>query len=251
MGIRIHKAIGYGFTDFKGPQDERLADPKVVSDVHWYEDTFEEFRDWVLENEEAVVEDLKEYEQPYASLAFYKTDLVKPFKEDRFCNPQIYWEENSRSTILWVPPAKKSQWYRYNDDLDYYQACAEHGLDDCRPKVVDLWEARNRRGLYPYEGAVVKPQYRDKFLSLAAHPEEEVTQNAAFHGMDPDTYNRLTGTYLEGTDPWTEGDLLEHLRNDWTCKIPGSLMLYFQKMPIFSDIKYAYDLRPLYYEWWG
>lgn len=250
MGIRIHKAMGYGFTDFKGPGDERLASPDVL-DAHWYEDALEEFCQWVLANKDATSEDLQQYEGVTRSMKYYEMDLVEPF-EEKHCwdyDPQVHEPEGGlESVILWIPPADKARWHRYNDKLDWYQAQAEHG-DDYTPIVVDLWDERGQRGISHYERAIVKPQFRDKFLSLSQNPNAEETKQIADRGLEAHVYNHAIG--VEGGRPFADEALLEHFKNDWTCDIPDSLMLYFQKMPILSDIKYAYDLKPLYYEWWA
>jgi len=252
MGIRIHKAIGYGLNDLQnGFEDPRLNND-WIEEV--YESDFEDFKKF-LESKDKCIEILKDVfldEQSkwhYGDIELFLNSMNRmrrqPFPSD-FLD---FDGEVNDNWILFYPAGNISggifgEWKRFDDTIDYYEnRVYKKELDSI---IIDLSEY-GTLGIYPYNhGMYLKPGKENKlgkFKSLLSEHNKNY--------LEGQYYNMLVGDWDIKQDPRADEETVKHLREDWHPLIPTSIKLFIYYFKIFKDTNTVYDLKPLLCQWWA
>lgn len=138
MGIRVHKAVGYGMRGFKAPEDfgDRI-EAACLSREDW--------ADRVL-TDPAVAAIHSERERSTEAFLLRARSIDKGLYHG--AHVVVFDEEfGFDDAILICPPRLLPGAHRYDDLLDWLE---ERG--ECQPRWVDL-----ALGIYPYDKGVIPP----------------------------------------------------------------------------------------------
>lgn len=151
MGRRIHKVLGYGLTDVQA-RNGWITDPRINSGSPLLNPDAEPGQDYASY--------LKSVSQKEADEADLERALLPPDPADGDLDGLCTWQserERGLPEVLVVRPAGFSQWYRYDDVIDYQEYALRHG-----------WSAKDRvehieGGIYPFEGLYMDSRTGEKF----------------------------------------------------------------------------------------
>jgi hypothetical protein len=244
MGIRIHKAIGYGLKDLDPDIDN---DPRMTYDGEKiFETDFADYQKFV-ENKATCVEVLVSVfgEEPNrAGFSWLNIDMaLESFKRNKlkpYSNDFISYDIEDSTFVLFYPinnlRGAHNSWERYDDTIDYYENKVYN--KDMDTIITDLSD-HGVCGLYPYDhGMHLKPGRESK---VKGHPDK----------MDAGFYNQLVGKWDSNIAPMANEEIINHLKEDWGPGIPSSIKLFTFYHKIFKDPLTVYELKPLLCQWWG
>lgn len=139
MGIRVHKAIGYGLRPFEAPKDFQ----DLISNA--YDTTLGDFAEWCKENEDRILSFVPEEDRGRRML-FSKVD-VTPLNKGHFDEPLgsriIYEDEFGFQDVLLLQPIAHDDWKRLDSTIDWVEESHFHKAEN-RFEFVDM-------GLYPHD----------------------------------------------------------------------------------------------------
>jgi hypothetical protein len=265
MGIRVHKAIGYGLLDLNPDGDPRFdvtayykRSNSEAAEV--FEQDYKGFLAWLEVNgkrvEEVIVAD-----RPYAK-GHTRTDvfLVEEGIKDAI-KRKDYWSPGSsvcysdegglKNVLCIVPPEYFREWHRHDDTLDWTEESVMHGQRS-RVETVPM-------GIFPFSGTLVRvrppknPALWDegrKFIHQSKHFDE--------HGptiLNGGEFNLLVGGWDPKMKPQAEPDLLEHLHADWRPMIPAgvlAMLIWLDDLGVLPNGVKAVtdDMRAMLYVYW-
>jgi hypothetical protein len=266
MGIRVHKAIGYGVTNLKhrcNKSGVRMSDPRINWDLFSScgekDCTWEEFLQWCLEhiseiyalykNDTSLSEELLPDEFHWLKRTHKNIKLWSSFRHDS--------EFGLPGTLLIIPPEMKD-WFRYDDAIDWEEETRRH-------QQKSRVELLRPFGIYPYSNFMVR--FRDPPSGIyddpgnvlnsywrLKYPEDATRDNLELVKLSPSVYSQLIGTWegLGKPKPIVKGAALKHLKNDWRSQIPLTVISLILWSGCFTDPKSFIDeLKPLLYVWWS
>lgn len=145
MGIRVHKAAGYGLSSFDATGFEEKFEAA-------YSTTREEYLAWIKENRGAIL-NLAMTHVPKGKRKIRRTiqDVCLRFQEASLREAKTFrlgksFVRSSMTTdpspMLFVPPDFVREWVNYDRMTDYLEECEFHEGAD---RLVPL-----QRGIYPY-----------------------------------------------------------------------------------------------------
>lgn len=256
MGIRIHKAMGWGLVDVK-TTNGRITDDRfnIVSDEDsgWYEtceNSLEKFISWVRRERKREAIKLaaaannttpgNKSGQQWGIDMFEihgnkinRKEVLKKYQETHFFTHDS--EGGNPEVVVFCPLGQKS-FYRSDDTIDYYET------SNMEPTVKLL----NRCGIYPWVGLYKIPGAP----TPPSHPFDKETIDKIT--MDPAHYQMLVGRWDEDQPAIATGEIKEYLLKYYRPKIPDSILLYTHFVGIFKDwIKTVQELRPMIYTFWS
>ena len=257
MGLRIHKVIGYGLSDFDPDHDERLNPSQLLSaeDATF---TVGELLEWGQEH----IETLRElypydisiiHEAPTKMSLKLGLDLLSDENKeisgyDCIVFDREYGEPN---VVLFIPVDNIEEWYRYDDIIDYTEETAD--IHELANHVKTL-----TTGIYPYNHVMVRfrdpPEgtYSNSYLSHIKSKHEEWADNKGLVRLPVSYYSWYIGHYASDVDPLVQGKLLEHLLNDWRPTVPVSIILMIHYLELSNDpVRLINNLRPMIYTYWS
>ena len=139
MGIRVHKAIGYGVRPFKAPKN--LQD-KVNEAC---EVTLGEFAKWCKEREDRILEFAPKDDRG-RRMMFQRVDL-RPLNKEHFKQSLVsridYQNEFGFKDAILIQPIAHDSWTRYDDTIDWVEETSFHQAKN-RFRFVNI-------GLYPHD----------------------------------------------------------------------------------------------------
>lgn len=238
MGVRLNKAVGYGFVDFEGADDPRIKNKEWFSDPYVYEEGVDSYREWFLTKKEEVLSCLEtmgiwDREGAYD---IYKEGVAK--KHFWEYTPRI-WE--GRNIILWIPPSEKETFHRRDNTIDWVQTKIVG--ENIGNTVEDLWE-KGTFGIPPYRKAIPRnSEVITNFHNIAHKIPEELRNAVVKKGLSEREYEK----WKRRIGP----EFQAHIWENWCPQIPEELLLYFTKCEVFSSEEVLKDLKPLYYQWWS
>jgi hypothetical protein len=166
MGIRIHKAMGYGLTDVQTPKGEFApeGDPRFKLDA-WEELrernwslSFKDAQAHVRAREEQILEwglAVNGREDRTARTIMLGTRLAirEPLHKEGASSLIYDAEMGLANTMLFVPWGRYDKWQRYNDDLDWFDevttgANGASRVDELKspPYPYDRWVYKDGSG---------------------------------------------------------------------------------------------------------
>ena len=214
MGIRIHKAMGYGLEDIT--PDNPIFDSKGYLNLD-RESSFSE-EDFINGLDTDKIE-LMLVAQDYEKNPFKFYDCVK------------YDYEDEKTSIVFIPPTQAKYWFRYDDDIDYIEETV-YNQQFKNTKLID-------RALYPWDWyyntitheRLTSLQYQayvnHKFSN---YPLDEFDANAIFKNIGLPELNEL---------------------DKIIPVIPDELIAMLEYLKIFKDEKDIYKLRPMIHCYWN
>ncbi len=249
MGIRIHKVMGYGITNFKGEKDPRFT-PKFF-DNEWQEDdsTVEDLLKWALKNPKPILEaggadfSMLKYmlEKGYKESDIVKSELLAYTPEVRkqsLVSCVTYEEEfGLKNVVVFQPYNMAKNWKRYDDDIDYAEASRIH-VNNIN-KLKDCWS-----GLYPHNANM----YRFRGEPVAGWDDEHYLKGV----LGVSEYSIRVGYWDRKIKPIAPPDILKDLKENWRCSIPVEITANLLYLGIVKDVKsFINELRPMVYTYWG
>jgi hypothetical protein len=228
MGIRIHKSIGYGITDWKREKDPRFT--SKMFDDGWGDDlNLKDLIKWV-EDKDNLKLIMKAAKKERLDSLISKIQLKTFEKSPQDVNSNIIYHPESGPVILFQPFPHTGTWSRYDDLIDYYEAGTDSRSKVQQPKSL-------RSGIYPYEGYLVR--FRGKPLDGGSKKYKEGR-------LDSFVFHHL----LE--DDETDKALVEDLKNNWRPSIPVSIHALLLYTGIVKDVaSFVDELRPMIYTHWS
>ncbi len=139
MGVRVHKAIGFGVRPFQPPKNfyDKVNE---ASDL-----TLEEFATWCRAHEEEILTFVPETDRG-RRMMFMNVDLT-PITQKHFQEPLgsciDYEAEFGLKDAILLRPIANDGWSRYDDMLDWAEETHSHKTKN-RFKFLDI-------GLYPHD----------------------------------------------------------------------------------------------------
>lgn len=269
MGIRIHKAIGYGLTDVQGDKDTwPIADPRIndKSLAFDYEMDLKAYATW-LEERYPELDQSKEgwadefRERPLMD-QFWLRDRQRESPRDVRARTRdisdcvIYSPEYGLPNVLLIQPVAMYDWSRYADAIDYPWEWLSHPdsddhvehlpgpiypfvtwMDkDTGQRVNDdhMWVLRNHsRPRWIMRGS----------LPVLIEPEERYRYFPREGLRDDETLGEIAKNL--GFDG------LEWLREHVVPQVPGEVRDLCEFAEMFTDDATWRSLRPLIYTYWG
>ncbi len=247
MGIRVHKAIGYGLTDLKADH-HKIKDPRV---------NYQRFREktegddmdaiafsrWMELNRDPILALYeKEHPKPYGeercrkSIEFdfrYSIEWMRDKKCKRATglHQMVVWEgEFGLPNVLQLIPPQEGSWYRYDNVIDWFE---ESQTENIEPRVV-----KSNRGIYPWVAHVVR----------AREPSPE----ALADGVDPNGPSAMDRQDHYFKKIASRGAARQHYEEDWRPEIPISIIALMLWLDCFNDVgSVIQQLRPLIYVYWS
>lgn len=268
MGIRVHKALGYGVDNIKcikksqGGYSE-MADPRIdrakfrALEEKAYDMEGPEILRWLKKEKDDLVAfhakhnpgrgangNKESYEFDWKFLYQSLDHMHKEKKLDSldFGGSVIHQGEYGiPEVMLFVPPTCPS-WKRYDDTLDYHEETytKEQGQ-------LNWYKFLKCSGIYPWNGYMLR--YRD--------PKPEILKEGAKSDdlkiLDATTYSQLIGWWDPKHSPAAKGEFLRHLKEDYRPVLPLDLMmiLWFMRDAFRKIDDFVNELRPMIYVHWG
>lgn len=222
MGIRIHKMLGYGFSDIKHKKyaitDDRFKKNALIN-------MYEYPKEWCSKNYIKWLKS-KKFKDFDNRLEIKEVEELEDFNLGECL---IYQGEYGLPEVfLVIPPEYKKMWYRYDDIIDYYDASIS--------KKCTNWYKKLIYGIYPY---------------IVGHID---TRNGK-EVKDGRTYIAAKGTKnLKHIEAWAKScgfkssiECDKYLR----CEVPKSIQLLCQFCDLFKNRKTAWQLEPMIYTYWS
>lgn len=251
MGIRVHKALGYGTDTIKLTKEDGVDDPRLNTDIFYtlneeygaldIKDLLKRVDDakndiielhHILKNSVAATKkDIADFDWGWFRKSIYDaTDLENP-------DHLIHWDtEYGIPNVMLFRPFCRKDWLRYDDQIDYNE---ERGN---RCKFLNA------------------PLYPHTWWTKIAEPTTKLegrytayTKDGKFQFIEGGDYNMLVGRWDDRTPPIAKGKDLEHFENNYRPVFPIDLtaVLWFYS-PAFKDIvEFANTLRPMIYVYWS
>lgn len=257
MGIRIHKALGYGLTDVKVEKyrikDDRFNDfgilgKEVEEKVYeiftpeGYEDFCKQHHSYEKNNFFDLVMDLMVLKERREKKDNFKR---KWGVEDSFIH---HGEFGLPNVMLVIPCAEHESWYRFDDMIDYYI----ENIDSrkTRKYTVDKVDVLEDGGIYPWIGNYFNYKTKEPIKNggmccafwCAINTKRDAEKSKKKNKVvppNPDDLARLIG--FNDTN-----DALQNLRP----MIPDCVKAICKYAKVFVDDNTIFDLRPMLYTYW-
>lgn len=236
MGIRVHRAIGYGLTDLRTEegkgwniQDERInmASPAIRRECPPIGD----FRRWLEEHLEAG--DISSELELFMLRDREESQGKKPLSlEGTVIHDGEYGLEN---VLLVVPPTYEDMWTRYDDPIDWIDET--YIRQDVGSQAN--WVKELRHGIYPFIG------YMDKRTG-------EKLDDRIFHWIrgtnrQPKPNEQVLDELAEECGFSDSADALENV----APIVPEDIQNVVAYLELFNDPDSWRDLRPIMYTYWS
>lgn len=161
MGIRIHKAMGYGLEKF-----DRDAHPWDFIQERLDSARVQDFYEWAKTNHpEAFSFSGEKMSVDMYLLKKNDSEMTRRLYDNVATNHGI---DGDMQSPLVITPFSTANWKRYNNDLDYVEWGLVHGYDDLTDKVHKV-----DGSLYPYSGYMKIHDNDIEYVSEVARNEEE------------------------------------------------------------------------------
>lgn len=253
MGIRIHKVLGYGITDYKGKKDPRFSE--AFKNYEWRESeiTVEKLIEWLKANPKEMIDICSidgghmtayykqqkktDAEIVASMLSIYDKSNLKIDIQDCVTHQDEY---GLKKVIVFQPFNELENWSHFDDMIDYEEA---GGLAKNKVKLLkNSWS-----GLYPWSGNM----YR--FRGEPFKDYDGMDSSGYYKGiMSASQFSMLVGRWDKKTKPYGSSKMIEDLTSNWRCKIPAEIVAVLLRLGIVNDVKsFINELRPMIYTYWS
>lgn len=246
MSYRLHKTLGYGFTDLKTDKqghicDERINSSSFILDFDIYMDTYEDnteaFDDYI-----AFIKN-NNLKTDLDSVRFLEEAKTNKIPVD---NVLTYNFEYGLDSVLCITPFsqlhRSDPWKRSGNTLDSYEAQLTKGQKWDEP-VLELVPG----GIYPFLGIYVDKRTWRSIRITEVDSWNRVNQECEEIGHVPDYMEPKMNEAAKkaGFETWQEAreNLVEAPPNDIVNLIRWSGLL--------TDEKYLLDVKPMLYTYWS
>ncbi len=245
MGIRVHKALCYALEDVKVKDyrivDDRFSDWFLDEETDAYyecaKEKFEPFIKWILDesNKDLFVKILEEANGPSKGDAAYIFVLRHAFRENSIEKLRKEMRYNFISetefgipSLFGIVPFEGGNFYRYDDQIDYYEETYKDRKEDCQINTVKWLDIRNKcSGVYPFQGLIKIPN-------------------------SPDIEGLATRLFPSDMIFYKNEDEIDKISKSYRPMIHTSVILWTYYLGIFKDWKTTVNqLRPCLYTWWS
>jgi len=237
MGIRIHKAIGYGLTDVIADEDSWSLknDPRFNPNGYMFEGENAFTRNGFTEYINSRIEELGNEDFDQFDLLLLKRQ-IEPMMTELYHSVVYDMEFGNPEVILFIPPTSIKNWTRYDDMIDYYDP-ANHSKDGGIAESV----IKIDRPLWPWEAYINIKTIPPTRLTNMQYQAHNTIRNLGLKQMkSPELMLKSVGVATK-----------EELDAYIVPIIPAELVELIKYLKIFTDDKYIYQLRPLIYGYWG
>ena len=220
MGIRIHKAMGWGITKKRFQEISSLSPDDATEDLY---DVMSKTKKLIVPDDickktfdtlnVAPILDRNLLAKNFVEFSKQKNSRREKIRPTDLYSHVILEDDKEDDVLIFFPSghyAKK--WFRYNDDMDYAEERWANGGDvsaEGRMEQRVVWTAFNP---YPFTNFIV---------------------------------NKTTGESL----PW-DHFLNLRKRNDWIPAVPEEIKWWTTHLGIFTP-KTVLELRPVFATWWS
>lgn len=260
MGIRIHKALGYGIADLKTAKDGEFDDPRIDGEEFsacqdaLYEMDWKKFQEWLKSEKEALIQfhlGLTPYPRPgddcqfeFAMMTNDKTWPKKPENPDP--GSHVIWDpEFGLPNVMLFVPTSCHSWMRYDDPIDYHEFTYSPKGQINRIKTIE-----GCCGIFPWSSSMA---CMTKAPAAIAPGLQAFERNAVRGWMSGGDYNQLVGRWDKKTPALAKGETLQFLLENYRPYIPleATCLLWFLR-EAFKDVKaFTNSLRPMIYTYWA
>lgn len=237
MGIRIHKAIGYGLTDVVADQDSWSLknDSRFNPNGYPFGDgekfDLAGFRDYIEER----IESMDGEDIDHSKLILLKRRIESGECKEPYYSVIYDMEFGEDNVMLFIPPSSTKSWTRYDDIIDYYDPVNQATDGGCGSSVIKI-----NRPLWPWD-SYINIKNMPPVRLIGTQLQKYITiQNLGFENIkQPDKMLNDIGVKSK-----------EELDTYIVPIIPLELVELIKYLKIFTDDKYIYQLRPLIYGYW-
>ena len=256
MGIRIHKAMGYGIKDLL-KDDPRLVPgwnkdalvptrtAQVKDLVDWARKNFDTLlpltaREYPSRTVESCREPLEFDIKLLGSGTTKKNGTLPPWD----CIIRKTGDFNRARTLLFIPP-ECGHWYRFDDTIDYYESGPGMKTRTVTPKAMTT-------GIYPWNHAMirVRPPRQSVWRPDYTPKPGEGDALGPTH-LEGGWWKQLIGTWDPKIAPYAKGAALKHYKQDFRPRIPTSVIALICWSGIAKDpAAFIDELRPMIFSYW-
>lgn len=235
MSIRIHKVLGYGLANLNISENgEFIEDDRINPDGFYslleeqaeFKYSMAKFREYL---NKITSKNNNRFE-----LIMLKQEIIEGRIGSNEFNKMISWdpEYGLPNVVVFTPPSQRS-WQRYDDMIDYTEACEEY--QGSVPVVKPI-----NRALYPYVSwiDIRNPTEIPPYAMIQV--ANEFRYNSSFVPETGDKYVK----------PWGFSSIDEML-NSIVPSIPDELVEILRFLEVFKDPDTIYQLRPMIYIYWA
>ncbi len=242
MGIRVHKALGWGLVDLQTKNNE-IIDSRINKKGFLFSDHSEKL------DAPCTIGDFKKYwknnlneDDEYDIFKLMTTQENSEYLD----NYIIYNSEFGLPEVLLINPisqvkkygSRQNSWYRFDDIIDFQEETYNYHQKS-RYQIFDF-------GIFPWEGSFCDSDgknwvNRDKpYHSIAF--EFIKRKNNLLH-YDKDTLMPLVRTLGFNTIKEAEENVLP--------EVPKEIQMICKYLNLFNNDKTIYQLKPMLYVWWS
>lgn len=243
MGIRIHKAIGYGLSDVKVDDEFGLCDERFYK-----RSAFMYARNAHYTNAERSAEDVYTLQgfidfcqtHLHKTCALLETHALKRLDTWDIDSCFIHETESDLNNVFIVIPPTQSDWYRYNDIIDYIELTNSTTYTDSFKHV--------QQGIYPYSG--VHQNAKGERLKPIKSCSWWRWYNSCLDGDIPQEHIQLYNILMDESSRSLGFKDFHDARDNIAPYVPDIVRAFCTYTKLFVDPNMVLRLRPMLYTWW-
>lgn len=235
MGLRIHKALGWGLTDLQACGGD--------SRVNWGADPFKyegrtgfDYLPWLVARHEN--------DKPYFSydwVVLSSSDGLEKFGKKNVFKAVTYSPEYGKPEVLVIRPFTLTDWSRSDDSIDYAGEMLTH------PGAEDWWQPVRGSGLHPFEGLFMDAETGENLPHSVIQWVRLVNGLAERLVPEEDAMSGLNALALSQTPYATH----EEAKARIVPRVPEEVRDVAEFLELFTDGTVWRQLRPLLYTYWA
>lgn len=238
MGIRIHKALGWGLSDVQPGTDPR---------VNWGAEPFRyegragaEYAAWVEENSCARQPDAPYWFTLDRALLSSRSPEAERFRAARVWESVTYSPEYGMPEVLVIRPFTQREWSRFDDAIDFAAESVDHPGAENRCQPV-------RGGIFPHTGLFMDAETGEN-LPHGVIEWVRVRNAIADQGRDPDEMDQALMKLAAQLTPYaTRAEADARI----VPRVPEEIRDVAAFLRLFTGDTVWRQLRPLLYTYWA
>lgn len=250
MGIRVHKALGYGVDTIrvrKYQSDDPRLNEAILYKLREEYDDLDQGK--LMKKLQDAKKDIIELHQIFNNSVLNKTEEIGVFDftwmmkamydqtDPEMPSDLLHWDtEFGIGEVMLFRPFSHKNWLRYDDPIDHQEESRNRCETLDTPIYPWSWWTKIREPERKLEGSY-KSYCRDSDMQF----------------IDSGDYNQLVGRWDKKSPPLAKKNDLDHFLNDYRPIFPIDVtaMLWLFS-PAFKDIvEFGNALRPMIYVYWS